>query len=363
MINYKKIPLIQLLIYSSLLLGSSAIFIESSLLSAAQFHLLFIILPILTFISFLEEKIADFDAKYFFSFLSKGCVAGYILILIALVFSTKSSIYNLPLPIIENLWFLLGFSMFIVCSFIAFLAFAPNLVKLPIIFASASIVISYGKIDSEITYPIDMVSFYEMVFLYSNAFLNLLFVSLSYILLANIVRTEVKQIFTLLMHVACVYLIFAQFQHNIDSVEYFAPVNMNLKYIRLILVLIASIHLFGHAIRYYPAMLSLILMVTSSASEGLAFEQLPYMHGQSLFVYCVLLSLMSYIAYKHFPQKSYMMQIAKIQVIIFFTGSISMVVGMQADWGRIFAAISGIMFAIICFTNIIIELKNGKLRR
>jgi hypothetical protein len=309
----------------------------------------------------LKGNIKDKETEKAFYIFSKLASIGFILVVISGFISDENdSIINNYIPILNNLTFIGGLSIFLGSSFLASLLAGPNIVRLIYGIAAASLIVSYRKIFYEISYPIDLHGYFEMLFLGPASLISILSIFLVYLMLQKMLNAQTSILSEYPAGAAAIMILNHHFLSEVDSAKFFSLSGTHIHILKALLVffILISVIKYLKICKKLP-LLSLIFMFICSLSDLYKTEQdssIEYFHLAHN--YGITISIMSYLAHILVRDKSCLVQYSKTMIIIYALSSMMIIFNVCHSWGMLFTAISGISFAIICIINIILERKN-----
>lgn len=322
--------------------------------------LITIILPMSALMLFLSSHINSQEAQKAFNVISALSLVGYLLILASPFFASESdAVINNYIPMLDNFVFIAGFSIFLASSILACLIMGPNILRILCGIMALGLIISYRKIDTEITYPIDLHGYFEMLFLTTSSIMSILALYIAYILLVDLFSGKKHKIVEYFIAVSAICIFTSHFFYNIDSAEFLTISGLYLPYAKAIIVILVSLSTIiyigkGKQIALLPLSLLLISILADAyySNKGDTIESFHLLGN-----FGITISIMCYLAYILVDGRSYLMKSVKIQAIIYFLSSFLIIFSFVNSVGWIFISVSGILFAIFCILNIILEIQ------
>jgi hypothetical protein len=182
----------------------------------------------------------EYGVKKGIRFLSRGAFLGIVLMTISIpITHSASTICANYIYLFDDLSFAFGLSIFLSCILVVALITLPNMVS-AIFCASALVFIySYWKISSEVYYPLDESSFFEMLFSSSASILELLYIMFSYrIIMLYLGKSSGPfcRFIDVIAVVAAFWVILAHIRFDIDSADFLISIWLHESYIKITLI-------------------------------------------------------------------------------------------------------------------------------
>jgi hypothetical protein len=315
-----------------------------------------IILPISSLMLYLAQDIEDGEIEKSFGIFAKISSFGFLLIIASIIAAKdEDAIINNYLPILNNLTFIGGLSIFLASSLLACLTAGSNTIRIIYGIAAASLVFSYRKIDREITYPIDLHGYFEMLFLTPASSISILSMFLAYLIIKKLLDASDSNFVESTYYGVVLYIFKYHFLEAIDSAKFFSLSSTGIHTPKAVLISFILIGVVKHlrpckqlGIISLLAMVICIFSDAYNANQGSGVEYFNLAHN-----YGTIISVMCYLTYILFDKKSYLMKYAKSQVIIYFLSTILIISNIAAKTAQVSVSITGILFAIICIINMI----------
>lgn len=346
------------IIIASLLLTSITSLISCKVAIVIYSCMLTIILPLSCLMLYLESNIENSEIRAAFGICSKLAILGFIFIVASGFLANENDvIINNYIPILNNLIFIGGISIFLGSSLLASLLAGSNIVRLIYGIAASSLIISYRKIYYEITYPIDLHGYFEMLFLGPASIISILSIFLVYLILQKMLCAETSIFAEYSAIAAAIIILKHHFLSEVDSAKFFSISGVHIHMIKALLVffILISVIRYLKNCKLLPLLVLISMIIFSSfdfynADQGETIEYFRLTHN-----YGITISIMCYLAYILVDHESYLMKYAKSMIIIYALSSMMVIFNTYYDWSMLFTSISGILFAIICIINIILE--------
>jgi hypothetical protein len=200
-----------------------------------------------------EHHSQELTKKYHFiqmsiKLLAKIAFSGIVLIAISPIIGDYEHIVimNNYIPMFENICFITGLSVFITSIIVLSLITASRIPgthnqyagfigSIIFLISLLCVVISYNKISRDLTYPIDLHGFYEMLFWSGGHGLQFLYLHIMYFAWITVLDTQHKfpniQILIMWINlVAIIPLVPIHFMYNIDSPEFIRFCTEHMRY-------------------------------------------------------------------------------------------------------------------------------------
>ncbi|MGV2431940.1 MAG UNVERIFIED_CONTAM: hypothetical protein LVQ98_00620 [Rickettsiaceae bacterium] len=208
---------------------------------------------------------------------------GILLICISsFLMEEQDIIHSQYVPILDNLLFILGLSLFLVAILIIHTLSMPNSSSIIFVLIAFCLCLSYQKILREITYPMDLSSFYEMLFCSSAIGLKLFYLKVFHDLLLflrqdNLIYPQIKTIIEYASILGMIGLVIIHFLYNIDSAEFLISSEFYFLYygwlVAFIIVASVASELYASKLPNYLIIFFLVIFLASNTYEMLVSEK------------------------------------------------------------------------------------------
>lgn len=335
------------LILISLLSGAIANLISTklSIITYAISYNIFI--PVSAYLALIAKSEKNSEIVRILSILSKICLLGIALFLTSLLtIQEEEIIINNYLPIADDFLSILGLCLFVTAGFLACLISGDNLTRLLFVIAALCLIISYNKIEQEITYPIDLYGFYEMLFLSCQSVLSLAYLHLVLLSHPQCDGLSGFKYWMTLFAISSLYIFSGHFLYKIDSADFIIASSFHLLYLKSFLV-IFMVFFISKKARWIlmPILILGIFKDTLMSEKNYIVE-----YYNSCSNIGIILSIMYYLQNISLKEDSYLLKYARIFFIIY---SLSAMAYIMLDIAFVFIQIATILFALICFINMI----------
>lgn len=318
--------------------------------------MLTIIMPLSFLMHYLESSTQNSEAKKALALFNKLGLTGFILVIISAFISAEEDvIMNNYIPILNNLTFIFGLSIFLSSALLSALIAGSNILRFIIALDAASLMISYRKIFYEISYPIDLHGYFEMLFLGPASIMSVVSIFTAYLLFKKMLDAKGSILAEYPALASAIIIIKHHFIGEIDSAKFFSLSSLHIHMINALLVLF----IFASLVRYLKTSKMHVIIALFSLLICCFFDFYKADQGSSTeyfklsYNYGIIISILSFLAYS-FNGKN-IRKVAFAAIIGYFISSMLVVFEIYADIGVIFANIITISFAIICIINMILE--------